>query len=281
MVTNKEALWVQVIRAKYQMTDTLPISIRHDRGSFLWNSLTRVWPLLCENLWWSIRDRCQIRCWEDAWIPNMEPLIKFIPTGVNISSGCCLNDMVNEDGLWNLDLFKHWLPKEVIELIMGIPPCPLEGPDKISLCHTLTGNFTVKSAYKICKGDDYCSKDDKWKSVWKFPGAQRVHFFIWLVLKQCLLSNIERVKRNLADDPSCPICGFHSEDILHILRDCLAAKDVWSQIISGFSLSRVASSDDFCPPLDDQVHGFTIFLNTDGAVRLDTENASIGGLQET
>ncbi|KAK5803269.1 hypothetical protein PVK06_030914 [Gossypium arboreum] len=45
-----------------------------------------------------------------------------------------------------------------------------------------------------------------------------------------VLSNVERVRRALSNDPSCLIYGFHSKDILHILRDCPAAKDVWAQV---------------------------------------------------
>lgn len=145
--------------------------------------------------------------------------------------------MVNEDGSCNLDLFRIWLPEEVIELVMGIPPPILsEGPDKISWCHTSFGNFIVKSTYMCCKGDGWNSKGDKWKSVWKIPGPQRVCVFIWLILKQRLLRNVERVKRGLSDFLSCSICGFHSEDTLHILRDYTAAKDVWSQFLTGSTL---------------------------------------------
>ncbi|KAG8478292.1 hypothetical protein CXB51_028085 [Gossypium anomalum] len=41
LVTNKEALWVWVIRAKYRMKDTLPETIKRDRSLFLWNSLLK------------------------------------------------------------------------------------------------------------------------------------------------------------------------------------------------------------------------------------------------
>ncbi|MBA0869404.1 hypothetical protein Goshw_027753 [Gossypium schwendimanii] len=201
--------------------------------------------------------------------------------------GCCLNDMVNEDGSWNLDLFRLWLPEEVIELIMGIPPSLLpEGPDKITWCHTSSKNFSVKSAYKICNGDDWNSNDEKRKCVWKTLGPQRVRFFIWLVLKQCLLSNVERVIRGLVVDPSSSICGFPSEDILHILRDCNATNS--REIVNNalcwatqcYSPSRVTPSGDFGLPLEEQAYGSKIFLNTDRAVRLDTGNASVGGLRE-
>ncbi|MBA0586305.1 hypothetical protein Gorai_017049, partial [Gossypium raimondii] len=58
-----------------------------------------------------------------------------------------------------------------------------------------------------------------------------------------LLSNMERVKRGLIVNPSCPICGNDLEDILHIIRDCTAAKAIWRQVIQNFEVSwRVSSS---------------------------------------
>ncbi|KAG8484316.1 hypothetical protein CXB51_023638 [Gossypium anomalum] len=77
----------------------------------------------------------------------------------------------------------------------------------------------------MLKEGDWNLKDDKWKSVWKLLGPQRVRFFIWTTLQRRLLSNMEQVRRGLAIGPSCPICGFHSEDILHILRDCAVVRD--------------------------------------------------------
>ncbi|MBA0662685.1 hypothetical protein Goklo_006766 [Gossypium klotzschianum] len=166
-----------------------------------------------------------------------------------------------------------------------------------------------------------------------------------------LLSNVERVKRGLVVDPSCSICSFPSEDILHILRDCNATKDVWSQVITCnrltnffslnlqdwillnvqdasvipkggtswaclfgiliwrlwknrnllifeghswssreivnnalcwatqcYSPSRFTPSGDFGLPLEEQAYGSKIFLNTNGAVPLDTGNAYVGGV---
>ncbi|MBA0615348.1 hypothetical protein Godav_015499, partial [Gossypium davidsonii] len=110
--------------------------------------------------------------------------------------------------------------------------------------------FSFKSAYKILKEDEWLSRDEKWKYAWKL---------------------LERVKRELAVDPSCSIYGHESEDILHILKDCTTAKDVWNQII-------LVSSDEMmgCNNLsiDDWPFGKQIFLNTDGDVQLDSGNAA-------
>ncbi|MFQ6670443.1 hypothetical protein Gotur_035359 [Gossypium turneri] len=71
--------------------------------------------------------------------------------------------------------------------------------------------------------------------------------------------------RGIVVDSSCSICGHDSEDILHIIqdyilhiiRDCTLAKEVWKQEL----LPR------------DQT-----FLNTDGAVQLMSGRAVIGGV---
>lgn len=39
-----------------------------------------------------------------------------------LTQDCFLNEMITEEGSWNLDLFRVWLLDDVIQRIMGIPP---------------------------------------------------------------------------------------------------------------------------------------------------------------
>ncbi|KAK8600074.1 hypothetical protein V6N12_049933 [Hibiscus sabdariffa] len=55
--------------------------------------------------------------------------------------------------------------------------------------------------------------------------------FLWLVLRQRLLTNVERVRRGLSFDPSCSSCGCYNKTILHILRDCPLVRSFWQSII--------------------------------------------------
>ncbi|MBA0778271.1 hypothetical protein Gotri_006150, partial [Gossypium trilobum] len=113
---------------------------------------------------------------------------------------------------------------------MGIPPShPSEGLDRLSWHHTSTGAFSIKSAYKMMKEDSWNSKDEIWKRIWKLTRPQRV-------------------------DPSYPIYGHDSEDILHIIRDCTTAKEVWKQVVpEGYEFS-----------VGEQLTGGWTFLNIDG-----------------
>ncbi|KAA3479931.1 reverse transcriptase [Gossypium australe] len=58
-----------------------------------------------------------------------------------------------------------------------------------------------------------------------------------------LLTNSERVKRGIAQDVSRLLCGHIKEDILHILRDCPFAKEVWHNIIPANHLGSFFSGN--------------------------------------
>ncbi|MBA0873317.1 hypothetical protein Goshw_000773, partial [Gossypium schwendimanii] len=137
-----------------------------------------------------------------------------------------------------------WLPDEIIGHIKGIPPPHLlEGPDILSWCHTSTGAFTIKSAFKI------------------------------------LHTTAERARHGLAEDPSCPICGHSLEDILHVIRDCTLAKEVWKQA-KHFSLANRQIADvEIEMTRGEPLAGEWTYLNTDSAVRVDSGDTAAGGVQ--
>ncbi|MBA0615043.1 hypothetical protein Godav_015237, partial [Gossypium davidsonii] len=58
---------------------------------------------------------------------------------------------------------------------------------------------------------------------WKLKVPHRVRNFLWLVLRDRFLTNNERVKRGLALDVGCQLCGFPDEDISHVIRNCMVA----------------------------------------------------------
>lgn len=55
-----------------------------------------------------------------------------------------------------------------------------------------------------------------------------MRFFIWLAFKKSYLCG-ENKKRNRVDI-SCGICGHGYEDVLHVLRDCSAARGIRNQL---------------------------------------------------
>ncbi|MBA0858133.1 hypothetical protein Goshw_022016 [Gossypium schwendimanii] len=160
-----------------------------------------------------------------------------------------LKNLVNADGSWNLDMFRIWIPGKTINCIVSIPlPQPSSGPNRIGWMSTSTGSFSVNSAYRRKNERSWDPKDASRSISWKYKGTQRVKFFIWLAFKQKLLTNMKQVRRGIGNGSLCAICGHDSKDILHAIRDCSGAKEVWNQ------------------------------LNFDGAVKIDSGKTASGGV---
>ncbi|MBA0871041.1 hypothetical protein Goshw_020529 [Gossypium schwendimanii] len=193
-LTNKQTLWIQLFCAKYKVKDDYPMDISRGSRSFLWRSLSKVWPLLRQSLAWSVGDGRLIKLGLDFW-----------------------HCMVNRD---------------VIPYIVGIlPPNPSIGQVKLISKWSTNGEFTVKSMYNYLMWNRLNPVDNKWRLAWSFVGLQRVRQFLWLVFKERLLTNVKRFRRGMVGNHSCLLCGNSVESIIHVLRDCSKARGLWKQII--------------------------------------------------
>ncbi|MBA0770452.1 hypothetical protein Gotri_019086 [Gossypium trilobum] len=165
---------------------------------------------------------------------------------------CLLRYMVTEEGLWNLDLLKVWLPDDIIIRIVSIPsPYSFARPDRI----------------------------DWFRSG---SGQQRFQMFIWLALKQRLLTQVERVIRGIGEEECCTVCKLASEDVIHVIRDCSMAKGVWSQIIpidkqcnSNYKIDNTRRLKSWRTSCRTDIW---TCLYSDGTVKVISGNAAVGGV---
>lgn len=61
------------------------------------------------------------------------------------------------------------------------------------------------------------ASDGDWSLIWYNPLPPRVKHFMWLVRKECLLTNTERVRQSISNDASCSRCGASQESTLRVL----------------------------------------------------------------
>ncbi|KAK5840215.1 hypothetical protein PVK06_009102 [Gossypium arboreum] len=200
LVSQKDALWVRVLRSKYGWKSQLPDSIHRSNCSHLWRSLSK-------------------------------------------------------DGSWNVDMLRIWLNDDMIRRIVSIPPPHSAG------------------------GED--------RVIWGHPD-QRVCLFLWIVVKQRLFTNLERVRRGIGHSSECPQCAHDTEDIMHVLHDFSTSKEVWKLVVplekqdswaqhfEPFLIGTKAASS------SSEIHHHSsddwVQLFTDGAVARDSRNASAGGV---
>lgn len=124
----------------------------------------KTWPLIREILIWSVGDDTRIRCWRDPWVPRVGSLANILSGRSSLDMECFLSDMVNENGEWNLDIFRLRLPEEVIRKIVRIPPPhPTTGVDKIIWEGIPPDCFSLKNAYEKLREWSWNLKEPMWR----------------------------------------------------------------------------------------------------------------------
>ncbi|KAK8556750.1 hypothetical protein V6N12_003145 [Hibiscus sabdariffa] len=274
LVSSTESMWVTALRQKYRMLTTCPLSIARQNCSPLWRALANIWDSFRDNTFWLVGDATDLH----------------------------FKDMLHADGNWNVSRLSELLDHAVVPHVLGVlSPSFDAARDRVAWRLTPTGAFTVASAYEGFLSPSWDVCDPKWSSIWSLPVVQRVRMFLWLVLRQRLMTNVERVRRGLSSDPSCSSCGCYSETILHILCDC---PPVWKRrnafVFTGkclplsdiYRISIVWASHfaDSIPDVSVATHATDDFvqwvapahdwvcLNTDASVSLPDHLGSLGGV---
>lgn len=71
---SRQALWVQILRAKYKVAEVCPMDIWRRPCSFMWRSLSKVWPFLRQCFAWYVGDGRRIKVWMDNGFRHLDHL---------------------------------------------------------------------------------------------------------------------------------------------------------------------------------------------------------------
>ncbi|KAL4318600.1 hypothetical protein GQ457_18G013930 [Hibiscus cannabinus] len=142
-------------------------------------------------------------------------------------------DLVIEHRTSDWDRLEPMLPKEKLERIASIhPPRDDFGEDKPTWIWENMRRFSTRSAYNFPTQtlDPYDSTI--WRRIWRIAVPKRIRVFLWLTFHECLLINVERVRRHLSTSELYGICGGGRESVDQVLRSCEVAKGLWLRVLS-------------------------------------------------
>ncbi|OMP07401.1 reverse transcriptase [Corchorus olitorius] len=209
-------------------------------ASHTWKSILKAGDLLSGGLKWRVGDGSKISFWYDKWLLDDSNLASFLHLVPNLGAKDILvSEFIDEEG-WMVNKLLDYIPSFLIARVINIPVNLFSKlSDCIIWCKTSNGNFTTKSAFQSLNAHLPCSSPCI-KAIWKIKVQPKIQNFLWLATQNRILGNDNRMIRSFTTDPSCSICGHHSESVLHILRDCTNAKVIWDilMISSKFSSSR-------------------------------------------
>ncbi|KAK8630332.1 hypothetical protein V6N13_079130 [Hibiscus sabdariffa] len=230
-IRNVDHLWVQVLRGKYNISQAMPASLVSCRPSHLWKVICSVWETVRLNVVWNIGDGQQVDFWNDPWLESLGPLVVYLRNPGAVGS-CTVATMVDELGNWDWPKLQPLLPHNVLLHLSAIKP-PRSGftCDFPGWARSHDRTFSVRSAYEALRDSSLSVSNAAWKVIAGFRGLQRIKTFLWLLAKDRLLTNAERVRRHLSSSARCEACGAAVESAQHIFRECPIAVAVWKGLI--------------------------------------------------
>ncbi|CAA0829108.1 Unknown protein [Striga hermonthica] len=200
------------------------------KDSTILRAIGRVWPELLKGVCLSVGNGRRARFWHDTWLHQSTPLLALATGPIPADQwGLPMASFVAVSGGWNWGSFAHLLPANVLLRIASVmPPNPHLTNDAIYWGFSDNGRLTTKSAYESLLPLEPKTNRVLWKSIWQWVGPQRIRQFLWLAAQYRLLTNRERTRRPLTSSPTCTLCGWGEESVMHALRDCTgAAQTPW------------------------------------------------------
>ncbi|CAI0541465.1 unnamed protein product [Linum tenue] len=228
-----DELWVQVLQSKYFKTvNGVLVAKSSARSSNLCRGMRRAWPVTKLGTLMRPKDGMSTSMWTDQWVETGVVLMDYLKEDSPPIDPCTPVTAFEDNGKWDLNNLSQFLPDELLLKIAGVqPPVEGAGEDVPTWGLEVNGQFSVRTAYSLAT--DCSDKDDaaKWKEIWKWRGPERVRHFLWLAMRERLLTNSERARRKLTTSTGCGACGCDEETVLHVLRDCDFARLTWMQLI--------------------------------------------------
>ena len=155
-----------------------------------------------------------------------------------ITDGSVANLINQENHSWNADFVRTYYPFPICEEIMKILlPKTSAGGDKLLWKHSKSGDFEVKTVYRLLLKDCLASSTDCyrvnlveskiWALIWKIKLPQKICTFVWKLLHDCLPTLQLLKTRGISNDGLCPMCNYKEESASHLFLLCPFARACW------------------------------------------------------
>ncbi|KAL6555157.1 hypothetical protein OROGR_006415 [Orobanche gracilis] len=228
MLHHPQKLWVCALRHKYLANDSFWQVERRNNASPIWKGILRARDQMREGFKFRIGNGSS-SVWHDDWSGTgpIAPQLSF----VNIAdTKLKLSDFL-EEGACNLSDLHTILPDHIKQLFDRMEVSGINNvEDGWSWSTNNTGTYKVSAAYQWLRNQQFAADEGDWGWIWKIQASEKIRFFIWRCVNNALPLNKNRVNCNLATSPACSRCLGEMEDLMHCLRDCPFAREIWTKM---------------------------------------------------
>lgn len=209
--TCPNSLFHRVYKAKYfPHGDFLSAPLGRNL-SYSWRSIMATQKIVQIGYQWQIGNGESVGLWSDKWLPipsSYKPptFPHFFPDDAKVFA------LINpKTASWKSDIIHEvFLPFDA-EAMLSIPLSPTLPEDRLIWAVTLTGRFSVSSAYRITR-----------------IVMDEIKAFAWRDCGNILPTKANLYSRKVIPDNICEECGVDVESLGHVFWHCARAKEVWS-----------------------------------------------------
>jgi hypothetical protein len=237
--SDNDKIWKQLIDFKYRTASPNFLMCNDVGASNFWKGVMWAAQVARMGFRWKVGRGDKVRFWEDQWIGSSSLAIQY-------SELYCI---VNEQNrtiaeLWDgrnlkctfrrtfdIRLFNLW--EEVLSIAASLELS--NDDDEPVWQYNSSGVYSSQSLYRVINFRGVSPVFVP--AVWKLRVPPRIHFFLWLLSNDKLLTRNNLEKRRKVEDVTCLFCN-ESESIAHLFFECVVAKQAWLMLaeVIGFNV---------------------------------------------
>ncbi|XP_057428997.1 uncharacterized protein LOC130722320 [Lotus japonicus] len=240
---SESSLWVSIFLAKYKFNPRLGrVPIPKSTDSPTWKGICKAWPIADLGSLWRVGNGQTTLFWSDTWNISLGNLSDYIPEDSPEWVRFLPVNYYAENGHWKRETLNLLLPPAIVNKVCTInPPDPTKGEDFLSWKPNPDGKFSINYVYPLLLEVENQNTHPSFEAIWKFKGPPKVQSFLWKVAHNKILTNQERMKRNMSTNATCPRCLSADETVIHAIRDCPFIQQVWNSFLLPRDWSRFYS----------------------------------------
>lgn len=270
LVEKPDSLCARFIKAKYYPNGNLLDTAFIRSSSPVWQGIKHGLELLKSGYIWRLGNGKSVDIWIHNWLPrgNLRVSGKAAPTRIRRVSDLLMPGQRE----WNAQLINHIFYPHDAETILNLKLPASDGEDVIAWQGEKSGNFTVRSAYRLAldmtmpstTGESSGSPQGDRKLndvIWKANVPPKVRVFGWKLATNSLAVQVLRSWRIGKGRPTCSICGREEETNFHAVMNCTKARALRLRMRSDWKLPEEGAlrqeGDDWVLVMLDSVDALT------------------------
>jgi ribonuclease HI len=229
--SNPNCLVSRLFKARYFPHSTfLASSIGHN-PSFVWRSISNAKFLVRAGSRWCIGSGDSISILDEPWLSDGACISTTGPNLEYIQNTKLAHLIDHSTKEWNQDIIHTLFDQNIVDSILKTPLIQQVSSDRLVWKAEKNGNYSVKSAYRLCVEElidtSHLKRPGYWSGIWRLQVPPKVKNLMWRICRGCFPTRARLRGKGILCPPNCVVCDDNYEDTAHILFTCSLSTQVW------------------------------------------------------